>query len=377
MLIGIDARYGLRSNRRGIGNYIYHLLDEFRRIQPPKFRFILYGDTKYDRQVAASFKEEFFSINILPGSNPVWWEQVFLPIAAVRDGINLLHCTSNIAPLGIKPWRLVTTIHDVIEFHRKLLDDARPSLNQRLARVYRNGVLPRVVKMSDAVLTVSEFSRADIAKMLNIDPGYIRVTYEAASIKEEIKNPSDEKLCLRELGIHDQYIFSFGATDTRKNTARLIEAYQKLRAETNTKVSLVVTGIEKPGFFTPSIDKGIYLFSFLPEEVVAILLKHALFFVYPSLYEGFGLPVLDAMKSRTPVLCSASTAVAEIAADAALQFDPRNVDELATKMRVLLEDHTLRAELIKKGAAREKQFSWNRCARETFSVYEELLSGTR
>jgi hypothetical protein len=134
MLIALDARYGLRKKRRGIGNYIYHLLGEFRRQRPPGVKFILYGDGTADPEVAAAFEEPPFRVRLLPAPNLAWWEQVALPLAARRDGVDLLHCTSNIAPVLFKPCRLVTTIHDVIEFRRQEFGDTRLSFRHHLSR---------------------------------------------------------------------------------------------------------------------------------------------------------------------------------------------------------------------------------------------------
>jgi glycosyltransferase involved in cell wall biosynthesis len=377
MLIGIDARYGLRKNRRGIGNYIYYLLREFQKLQPRGFRFILYADKAADPAVVKCFQKDPFRTRILPIANPVWWEQIALPLAARRDKVDLLHCTSNIAPAFFKTCRMVTTIHDVIEFHRQEFDDAKLPFRHRLVRAYRNSVLPKGARQSDLIITDAAFSRDDIAATLRVNPAKIRVIYMATSRDKEKAKQVTRGTLLTELGIKNSYIFALGAVDRRKNTARLIEAYRRLRAETHTEALLVVAGIEKPEIFAPLSGDGVFLFGFLPDETVAALYRHALFFVYPSLYEGFGLPVLEAMESDTPVLCSATTAVGEIAGDAALKFDPRDAVGLAAKMKLLLEDTALRAELAKKGCARAKEFSWERCARETLSVYCEALGKTQ
>ncbi|WP_027718317.1 glycosyltransferase family 4 protein [Desulfovirgula thermocuniculi] len=373
-VIGIDARYGLRKNRRGIGNYIYHLLCEFCWMRPAGFKFILYADGTADPGVVEEFRQDSFTVQVLPAPNLVWWEQVALPLAARRDEVDLLHCTSNIAPVLLKSCRLVTTIHDVIEFRRREFGDTRLTFRHRLSRTYRMGVLPRVARLSDLIITDSEFSRRDIATVLNVQPEKIKTIYIATSRRKSGRNPKWAER-LKELGINGEYIFALGAVDRRKNTARLLEAYRRLRAETGTRIQLVVAGIEKPDIFAPLAGEGVWLFGFLPDEVIGALYEHALFFVYPSLYEGFGLPILEAMASGTPVLCSATTAVGEIAGDAALKCNPADVEDIAAKMKVLLEDAGLRKQLIEQGYRRAEKFSWERCARETLQVYREVLGG--
>lgn len=376
ILIAIDARYGLRKNRRGIGNYIYNLLKEFRRMRPAGFKFVLYADASADPEVVEEFRQDFFTVRVFPAPNLAWWEQVALPLAAHKDGVDLLHCTSNIAPVLLKPCRLVTTIHDVIEFRRREFGDTKLSFRHRLSRIYRMGVLPRVARLSDLIITDSEFSRRDIAAVLNVRPEKIKTIYIATGREKSGRNPERAER-LKELGIKEEYIFALGAVDRRKNTTRLLEAYRRLRAETGTRIPLVVAGVERPEVFTSLAGEGVRLFGFLPDEAISALYEYALFFVYPSLYEGFGLPVLEAMECGTPVLCSGTTAVGEVAGDAALKCDPKDTDDLATKMRMLLDDAALRSALTAKGYARVKDFSWERCARETLAVYREVLEGGR
>lgn len=375
-IIGIDARYGLRKGRRGIGNYIYHLLSEFQRLMPDGFRFILYADRTADPAVTARFQGDLFTVRVLPAPNFAWWEQVALPLAVRRDRVDLLHCTANIAPVIFKPCRLVTTIHDVIEFRRREFGDTKLTFRHRLSRAYRMGALPRVARLSDRIITDAEFSRQDIAAALNVRPEKIKTVYIATSRGRNGRNLEQQEL-LQKLGIDEEYVFALGAADRRKNTARLLEAYRRLRAETGTNTLLVVAGIEKPEVFAPLAGKGVRLFGFLPDEAISALYEHALFFVYPSLYEGFGLPVLEAMERGTPVLCSATTAVGEVAGDAALKCNPKDTGDLAAKMRMLLDDAALRSALTAKGYARVKDFSWERCARETLAVYREVLEGGR
>ncbi|NPV70660.1 MAG: glycosyltransferase family 4 protein [Firmicutes bacterium] len=373
MLVGIDARYGLRKNRRGIGTYIYYLLSEFRRQRPPGMEIILYADNTACPEVVAAFEGPPFRVRLLPALNLAWWEQVALPLAARHDRVDLLHCTSNIAPVLSKPCRLVTTIHDVIEFRRREFSKAKLSLRHRLSRTYRMGVLTRVSAMSDLVITVSEYSRQDISKVLGIPREQIRVTYEAPTAAEQ---PLERSELFSRLGIEDgEYMFAVGAVDRRKNTVRLLEAYRRLRAERRASPSLVVAGIERPETFVPLAGEGVHLFGFLPDEVIAGLYRHALFFVYPSLYEGFGLPVLEAMSLGTPVLCSTTTSVGEVAGEAALKCDPTDTGDLAAKMRLLIDDAGLRRDFIDLGCRRAREFSWEHCARQTLAAYFEALGG--
>ena len=373
MRIGIDARYALRKSRRGIGNYIFNILKEFDLLQPEGVTFYLYGDSSADQDVIEYFQKTPFVVRIIAAPNLACWEQVALPSASRRDKLDLLHCPANIGPVFYKPCTTVTTIHDVIEFRRGQFGDKKLSFRHRLSRFYRMGALPRVARMSDMVISVSEYSRQDISQVLRIPLEKIRVTYEAPMV---IDQPYGRGELFSRLGIGDgDYIFALGAVDRRKNTARLIEAFRRLRAGTGSSISLLVAGIERLETFAPLAGEGVSLFDFLPDDNIAALYKHALFFVYPSLYEGFGLPVLEAMSLGTPVLCSSTTSIGEVAGEGALMCDPADIDDLAAKMKLLLENPGLRDNYIARGYRRVKEFSWERCARRTLAVYLEALGG--
>lgn len=376
MIVGIDARYGLRRNRRGIGNYIYHLLCEFRKLSAKDIRFVLYVDKAADPDVVKLFKDSSFLIRVLPALNPIIWEQVTLYLAARQDKIDLLHCTSNVAPIFLKSCPIVTTLHDVIEFHRQEFDSVRPTLRKQGLIVYQNIVLPVTARRSSRIITVSEFSRGDISSTLRINKGKIKVVYEGPSLIPLTQKDESNVIYSADIVsnvINRDFIFALGAVDSRKNTVRLIEAYRRLQEQSAYGIQMVIIGIERPEEFASLAGNGVSIYAFLPEEIVRALYRNCLFFVYPSLYEGFGLPVLDAMTFGAPVACSGTTAVGEIAGEAALKFNPQDVGDIAQKMQVLIENSDLRAELSKKGRIRAKEFSWGRCALETLSVYREVL----
>ncbi|MQL51388.1 glycosyltransferase [Desulfofundulus thermobenzoicus] len=374
MRIGIDARYALRKTRRGIGNYIFNLLSEFKRLHLKDFTYCLYADRMADTGVMEYFHDGPFEMRILSAPNLALWEQFALPIAARRDRLDVLHCPANIAPVVFKPCPIVTTIHDVIEFRRREFGDIRLTLRHRISRFYRMGVLPRVTKVSDLIITVSEFSRRDIADVLGVPLGKIKVTYEAPV---EIPASGRDYTKERPPGLKGDYIFALGAVDKRKNTAFLLNAYNGLPEAVKSRVSLVVAGVEKPNLFASLAGKGIHLYGYMPDEIVASLYRNALFFVYPSLYEGFGLPVLEAMRHGVPVLCSGTTAVGEVAGGAALVFDPTDITDLHNKMLMLIENPALRQELVEKGNVHVTSFSWQRCAKETLALYEQVGKSKR
>ncbi len=371
--IGIDARYGFRDNRRGIGNYIYKLVEGFKEIRPSGFVFHLYVDKMANPIMVKEMQDDSFKVHMLHSENLALWEQIALPMAAKRNRIDILHCTSNIAPVFLRTCKYITTIHDTIEFRRSEFGDNNLTYRHHLSRFYRMGILPRIARMSDLIITVSEYSKCDISAVLKVSPEKIRVTYEAPNYVNE--NSLNSKTLCAKLNIPENFIFALGAVDQRKNTKRLLEAYKILRNEGITKIPLVVAGIENLEFFSKYQGEGVYLFEYLSDKEIAALYRYALFFVYPSLYEGFGLPVLEAMLYGSPVLCSETTSVGEVAVDAAFKFNPADVIDMAGKMKILIYNSELRAELRKKGQIHVAEFSWEKCTMETLEIYKELLGG--
>jgi glycosyltransferase involved in cell wall biosynthesis len=372
MKIGIDARYGLRKVRRGIGNYIYQLLCEYRKLKVPHYQFFLYADQSADPEVIESMRSDLFTIEKIYAPNLALWEQVALPLAAKSDKVDVLHCTSNMAPVILKPCPIVTTIHDVIEFRRKEFGDTKLPIRHRISRLYRMGVLPRVAKISDMIITDTTYSKNDISEVLSIPKYKVAVIGLAINDNNFKISDSEQISILKRLQIKEKYIFALGAIDKRKNTAMLLQSYYEYRSKTNNNVELVIAGIERSDMFDGSISEGVRLFGYLPNNEILALYHNATLFIYPSLYEGFGLPVLEAMACGTPVLSSATTSVGEVAADAAITFDPKNTLELSDKIILLLENPALRQTLINKGYKRVLEFSWERCARETLDVYRSI-----
>jgi len=366
MKIGIDARYALSKNRRGIGNYIYALINYY---QFTDNRFILYADKNADQLLIDALNRDNIIIKIINAPNFALWEHIALPLAAKQDGVDLLHCPANMAPVFFKPCPIITTIHDVIEFRRDQFGDTKLSLRHRLSRLYRMGVLPRVACVSDAIITVSQFSKRDIVNVLRVPEEKVKVIYNATD-KLGLNKPDKPSLA----GLSNKYIFAFGAVDKRKNTEFLIKAYNALPQEIKAEVHLVVAGIEKPEAFAHLSGEGVHLLGFISEDEKQALYSNALCFVFPSLYEGFGLPVIEAMSVGIPVLCSGTTAVGEVAGNAALLTDPTNLEDFQRKLIDVISNAELRVKLSEQGILHAKNFSWEKCAQETLALYEQVFN---
>jgi alpha-1,3-rhamnosyl/mannosyltransferase len=182
-------------------------------------------------------------------------------------------------------------------------------------------------------------------------------------------------------GLPDQYILFLGNLEPRKNLPRLMAAYQSLPQPIRRRYPLVIAGAK--GWGTEEVKETLLSFrrdekpiftGYIPQTALPILYRGASLFVYPSLYEGFGLPVIEAMASGVPVITSGSTSLPEVVGDAGMLVNPYDVDRLKGAMMELLEDERKRKEMIEKGIVRARLFSWEKCARETITVYEKVLS---
>ncbi|MDP2638058.1 MAG: glycosyltransferase family 1 protein [Candidatus Levybacteria bacterium] len=232
------------------------------------------------------------------------------------------------------------------------------------------------VKKSKRVFTISNASKDDIIKEYRIPDKKVAVTYPGIKImsdnKYEFANMDELKIKYR---IEGKYLLFVGTLQPRKNIVRLIEAFSKIK----NNIQLVIVGkkgwlyeeiLEAPRKY--GVENKVKFLDFVPDEELPSLYKNALGFVLPSLYEGFGLPVLEAMKYGCPVITSNISSLPEAGGDAALYIDPEKVSDIASKMQLLIDDEKLRNNLIEKGYKQVKKFSWEKTARETLSALEGL-----
>ena len=229
---------------------------------------------------------------------------------------------------------------------------------------------------ADAILTISEFSKREIMGLLNLPPDKITVTLLGV---DRIFTPGRQRVP----GLPERYILSLGNLEPRKNLPVLVHAYASLPGDLQERYPLVIAGAkawhhhELNSTLSSLERKGkIILTGYIPQGVLPNLYKNASLFVYPSLYEGFGLPVLEAMASGVPVITSNTTSLPEVVGDAGLLVDPQNVDALREGISRLLVDDTLRRDISGKGLERARLFSWEKCSRETLAVYERVIGAT-
>ncbi len=378
MRIGIDAR--LLTYRRGIGNFVYNLLTELAKL-PGDEQYVLYVDDMR----AAEFvpHDPRFTVKRLgPKSYPLW-EQVGLPLAIARGHLDVLHCPANTAPIFLpRSVKLALTVHDVMYALPESVLPQSSSLYQRLGRMYYRLFARQAIKRAAWVMTVSENSRRDLERVFHLSPQRVHVVYEAGnSMCRRFEDQSPVREVKQRYSVQGRYVFALGALDPRKNTLRVIQSFAILRRMTDLPIQLVVAGLAENAkeqfravVSTMGLQNQVILLGFVPEGELAALYNGADVFVYPSLYEGFGMPVLEAMACGTPVVTSAVGSIPEVAGNAALLIDPHQPEEIAHAILNVISNVSRRERMIENGLAQAQRFSWAKAAQQVLDVYRECVA---
>lgn len=310
--------------------------------------------------------------NIAPGTNLVKtgrnkshvWEQLDLPAYLRKTGGKpLLLNLCNTAPLFYK--NQIVTVHDIAYL--------RGNWHSRSFRTLYKTVIPAVIKTSKHVITVSEFSKQEIIDTYKTPADKISVVYNAPFSAADIAKANKGSL-----NINSPYILSVGSIDPRKNLKRLIQAFLQVKQP---DVKLYLIGAYNPNFKTdPELDallkqneQRIVFLGYRTDAELIYLYQNALCFVYPSLYEGFGLPPVEAMAAGCPVITSNLSSLPEVCADAALYCNPLNVDDIAYHINQMIDSNTLREQLVEKGQHNVARFSWGMSGRVLMDVVEKYL----
>jgi glycosyltransferase involved in cell wall biosynthesis len=370
MKIAIDAR---KWRDYGIGTYVRNLVRHLAHLDR-ETTYFLFCD-RADQATLRDLAENF--VPIVDGSSGYGiQEHVSIPLKVRRLGADLLHSPHYVLPL-LARGRAVVTIHDCIHL---LFPEYLPN---RLAPRYAREMMGSAIRRSDLVLTVSEASRRDILSFYpSTSPDRVEVVPNA--IDEAIlKEPGEEEMeRVRErYQIRGRFVLYAGNIKPHKNLERLIAAFGLLKqrpGHEDLKLLIIGDEVNKYGALRRSVEaagvrQDVRFFGFVPERTLAALYRLAAAFAFPSLYEGFGLPPLEAMACGTPVLTSRISSLPEVVGDAALLVDPYSVEDIAVGLERLLGDDVLRAALVERGRARVGQFSWERSVGAIHAHYMKVL----
>ncbi len=379
MKIGINALF-FQYPATGSGQYMRHLLAAFAKIDS-RNEYVLLGPQLVEQQSSTSFPYQVKAVPGFAANNEniekVLWEQLTGPAAARQAGVDLFHVPYFAPPL-LPRTPTIVTIHDVIPLRLP------PYQAGAKVKAYMQ-LVSRAAHRAKMIITVSQHAKQDIMDALKLSAERIRVTYEAAG--EEYRPVTDPALLAAaraRYGLGERYILYLGGLDQRKNVPQLVRAFAHLYARIgNPELQLLIAGNpdKQSGPLFPDPRPvaanlgmaGQITYRFIEEEDKPAIYSGASLFVFPSIYEGFGLTPLEAMSCGTPVVCSNRTSLPEVVGDAALCIDPDKVDEMVHAMHRVLTDSTLSADLRARSLKRAAQFSWEKTAAETLSVYEETF----
>ena len=300
-------------------------------------------------------------------------ESLALSVEAWPLRLDLLHSPDFIPP-SFGSWRSVITVHDLAFL-------LYPKFLTAESRAYYNGQIRRAVRQAGAIITVSNATRADLVERLHVPPGKITVIQHGADAEFEPLPAEEVAPVLARYGLAPGYLLFIGTFEPRKNVARLLAAYALLRQRSSDTPPLVLAGGRGWLFEATAarvhelnLQDHVHFIENFADADAPALYNGASLFAWPSLYEGFGLPVLEAMSCGVPTVISTCTALVEVAGDGAVQADPANPEALADALYRVLTNSALREALRQRGLNRSHKFSWDKAARETLAVYARVLS---
>jgi glycosyltransferase involved in cell wall biosynthesis len=363
------------QTKAGVGRFVSELLNALAQLDREN-QYTVYT-TEFGKQqlvVGPNFRVHALS---LPRPVRLAWEQLVLPWLVRRDGADLLHGQGFTLPV-LAGCRSLVTIYDMTWF-------SHGSTHEMVKTLYFRTLIPASLRRATHVLTISESARTDL--LARFPELADRVTTTLGGVATVFYRPSPSHAnqpVLARYGIQGPFILSVGMIQPRKNLPRLIEAFALLRRDAGVPHRLVVCGgkgwqfaevfatVEALGLASSVVFTG-----FVPDEDLLHLYATCDAFAYPSLYEGFGLPVVEAMAAGAPVLTSDNSSLREVAGDAALLCNPLSVEDIAGKLRQLIENRSLRSELVERGRTRAQRFTWQETARQTLDAYRGALAAGR
>jgi len=361
MLLGIDASRATTLQRTGTENYSFHLIGHLLALNDHRYRLYFNGVPPPD----IFTPRDNWEARVI--SFPRLWTHLRLSWEMVRQPPDLLFVPAHVIPL-IHP-RSVVTVHDLGYIYY-------PQAHRAFDRLYLDLSTRFNTRVASQIIADSEATKRDLVREYRVPEGRITVVYPGCSLEPVIDEAGWGSVKER-YHLPDRYILHLGTLHPRKNILRLLEAFGSLTRDFP-DLHLVLAG--KRGWLYKEIlsqaeglGGRVHFPGYIASEDLLLLLRKARLFILPSLYEGFGFPILEAMAAGTPVVCSNASALPEVAGDAALLFDPHDVEAMRETMRRVLGDEALRAELIERGLERVKVFSWERCARETLGVLERAV----
>jgi glycosyltransferase involved in cell wall biosynthesis len=371
--IGIDYTAAVRQGA-GIGRYTRELVRALAKLDRGH-DYVLFAAAGGQRPVDAGWPTnlQMRSVPLSDRALAILWHRLQLPlwVELVTGPVDIFHSPDFVLP-PVRRAKTLVTVHDLSFIRYPQCADAN-------LRAYLNRVVPRSVHRADLVLADSQSTKDDLVELLGVEADRIEVVYPGV---EERFHPIENQALLEEVrrryNLPPRFILGLGTLQPRKNFVRLIEAYSLLVTR-HSSLQLVIAGgkgwlyeeifatVERLG-----LEKKVVFPGFVADEDLPALYNLAELFVFPSLYEGFGIPPLEALACGTPVIASDASSLPEVVGEAGLMIEATNVEALADAMKGVLEDNALREDMIAKGLKQARQFTWEKAATKLLNLYEVL-----
>ena len=375
MRIGIEAQRIFRKNKHGMD---YVVLQEIIELQKMDHRneYYIFVAPGPDRCVEDTSNVHVIEIE---GNFYPTWEQLSLPKAANEVGVELLHCTSNTAPIRCNI-PLILTLHDIIFLEPR--DKQNKSLYQNLGWFYRRMVVPRILKKCRRIITVSEFEQNNIISKLGLPRKQVAMIYNGYN---SWFRPMEDTDCVFAKYMAERgYLFFLGNTDPKKNTERTLIAYSKYLERSSVKRKLLMADLDRH-YLNDIIERNhienilshIEMPGYIVNTDLPYVYSAAFAFLYTSLRESFGIPLLESMACGTPVVTSNTSSMPEIAGPDAILVNPESADEICEQLLRLENDKAFYQQQVEMGLQRAKLFSWKYTADQLLNLYEAVWREAR
>ncbi len=380
MKIGIEGQRLFRRKKHGMDMVALELIKNLQQIDTEN-EYVIFVKPDEDNKCIPEAKN-FKIVELSGGFYPIW-EQFLLPKAAEAAGCDILHCTSNTAPIRCKV-PVITIIHDIIYLERLNLLKKGATLYQKFGNLYRRLIVPTVARTSKAVVTVSNYEKERIKNFLGLT-NELYAIYNGVGEHFKVIEDKDVLLAARKkYNLPERFLFFLGNTDPKKNTPNVLRAFAEINRKSDIAYKLVMLDFDENALLAilknigcTEIRKDIVMTGYVPNAELPAIINQCKVFLYPSLRESFGIPILEGMACGVPVITSNTSSMPEVAGNAAAIVDPAKPKEIANAIEKILSDEEYRLALCEKGVERAKMFSWRNMASAYLDLYKHIVSETK
>ena len=379
MRIGIEGQRLFRKKKHGMDMVALELIREIQNIDKVNQYFIYVSP---DEDNSCIKETDNFKIRLIEGNFYPTWEQFSLPKAIKNDNLDLIHCTSNTAPVYLNI-PLILTLHDIIYMEKSYSQIFRGNGTsyQKFGNIYRRFVVPKVIKKSKIIITVSEFEKRRIADFFRLNNSKLKAVHNGVSSHfTKIEDTNLLNNVKQKYKLPENFFFFLGNTDPKKNTLGVLKSLSLYFSQNkNSTFKLVMLDFEKDELIKLlnqindiSLLDRIHLTGYVINTDLPAIYNLSTIFLYPSLRESFGIPILEAMACGVPVITSNTSSMPEIADDAAYIIDPFKPEDIAFAITNLLSDIKLKDNYINKGFIQSSKFTWKAMAENVLNIYKSI-----